>query len=335
MPRKARIDMTGALHHLIIRGIERKRIFRDDQDRDSFLNRLGKILAESKTACYAWALLPNHVHLLLRTGQVPLAGVMGRILTGYAVTFNHKYRRHGHLFQNRYKSILCQEDSYLLELVRYIHLNPLRAKMVPDYEALGQYGYSGHSVLLGNKRNHWHDIEYVLGYFGRRRGLARGKYREYVQEGIERGKRPELVGGGLIRSLGGWKEVSGLMAGGGRVKGDERILGDSGFVMDVLKASEEEMERRYRLKASGVNLERIAQQVAGIFEIEAEELWGLGKHARIVPARSVFCYWAVRELGVRETEMARRLKITQPAVCISVRRGEQIAKEKGLSILGK
>src|SRR5512135_928250 len=107
MPRQARIDMSGALPHLIIRGIERKRIFRDDQDRNSFLDRLGLILVESKTACYAWALLSNHVHLLLRTGQAPLATVMGRLLTGYAVTFNHKYRRHGQLFQNRYKSILC------------------------------------------------------------------------------------------------------------------------------------------------------------------------------------------------------------------------------------
>ena len=333
MPRKARIDMSGALHHLMIRGIERKRIFRDDQDRNNFLDRLGKILVESKTACYAWALLPNHVHLLLRTGQVPLATVMGRLLTGYAVTFNHKYRRHGQLFQNRYKSILCQEDSYLLELVRYIHLNPLRARMVLDYEALGQYPYCGHSVLLGNQKNSWQEIDYVLAYFGGRKGLAREKYRKYVQEGIGRGKRAELVGGGLVRSLGGWKEVSGLIAGGVRVKGDERILGDSDFVMDVLKASEEEMERRYRLRALGFNLEKLAQRVARIFGVETRDLWSPGKYARIVPARSVFCYWAVRELGWRETEMARRLKLTQAAVCISVRRGGDIAKEKGLDIL--
>jgi putative transposase len=98
MPRKARIDMTGALHHIFIRGIERKRIFREDQDRRDFLDRLGNILLETKTPCYAWALLPNHVHLLLRSGQIPLATVMGRLLTGYAVAFNHRYRRHGHLW---------------------------------------------------------------------------------------------------------------------------------------------------------------------------------------------------------------------------------------------
>jgi hypothetical protein len=127
--------------------------------------------------------------------------------------------------------------------------------------------------------------------------------------------------------------VSGLIAGGVRVKGDERVLADSDFVMDVLKASEEEMECRYRLKALGFNLEKLAQRVARIFGVETRDLWSPGKYARIVPARSVFCYWAVRELGWRETEMARRLKLTQAAVCTSVRRGADIAKEKGLDIL--
>ena len=130
MPRKARIDAPGALHHIIVRGIERRRIFSDDQDRDNFVERLGDIVTETKTFCFAWALIPNHAHILLRTGQTPLATVMRRLLTGYAVSYNRRHRRHGHLFQNRYKSILCQEDTYLLELVRYIHLNPLRAKIV-------------------------------------------------------------------------------------------------------------------------------------------------------------------------------------------------------------
>ena len=101
----------------------------------------------------------------------------------------------------------------------------------------------------------------------------------------------------------------------------------------VLKVSREEMERRYRLKAVGFTLEKLARRVAGIFGMEVEDIWVLGKYARIVPARSVFCYWAVRGLGLPKTEVARRLKLTQPAVCISVRRGEHIAKEKGLDIL--
>jgi len=119
MPRKARIDAPGALHHIIVRGIERRKMFYDDSDRDNFLNRLGVILTDTKTPCFAWALIPNHFHLLLRTGAVSIVTVMRRLLTGYAISFNRQHRRRGQLFQNRYKSILCQEDSYLLELVRY------------------------------------------------------------------------------------------------------------------------------------------------------------------------------------------------------------------------
>ena len=122
------------------------------------------------------------------------------------------------------------------------------------------------------------------------------------------------------------------MASGVRLKGDERILGESDFVLDVLKASEEEMERRYRLKAVGYNLERLARRVGEIFGIRAEDLWIPGKYARNVPPRSLFCYWAVRELGMSATEIARSLNLTQPAVSIAVRRGERIAKDKRLVI---
>ena len=217
---------------IIIRGIERKRIFRDDLDRNNLLERLGHIFVESKTSCYAWALLSNHVHLLIRTGEVPLATVMRRLLTGYAVTYNHRHQRHGQLFQNRYKSILCQEDSYLLELVRYIHLNPVRAKIVSDLNRLERYEYSGHSVILGFQKKPWQDIEYILGHFDRKVRAARKKYTDFVQEGVGRGRRPELVGGGLIRSLGGWRAAKALKEGSLRLKGDERILGDSDFVME-------------------------------------------------------------------------------------------------------
>lgn len=136
MPRKSRIDAAGALHHVIMRGIERSKIFRDDADRDDFLRRLSLILKDTKTVCYAWALIPNHIHLLLKTGKSSLSLVMRRLLTGYAVSYNRRYKRHAHLFQNRYKSILCQEDSYFLELVRYIHLNPFRAGIVSDMSSL-------------------------------------------------------------------------------------------------------------------------------------------------------------------------------------------------------
>ena len=147
MPRLARLDAPGVLHHIMIRGIERRKIFRDDRDRDDFLERLSDILPATKTSCYAWSFLSNHAHFLLRSGESGISKVMAKLLTGYAVRFNRKYRRHGPLFQNRYKSIVCQEDAYLKELVRYIHLNPLRVNIVPDIQQLNRYPYSGHSTI--------------------------------------------------------------------------------------------------------------------------------------------------------------------------------------------
>jgi len=103
----------------------------------------------------------------LRSGGEGISKVMRRLLTGYAVSFNLKYRRHGQLFQNRYKSIICQEDTYLKEIVRYIHLNPLRANIVSTMQELNQYPYSGHRILMGRNKRQWQDTGYVLVYFGR------------------------------------------------------------------------------------------------------------------------------------------------------------------------
>ncbi|MBW2336999.1 MAG: transposase [Deltaproteobacteria bacterium] len=135
------------------RGIERRKIFLDDKDRTSFLERLALILEETQTQCYAWALIPNHFHILLRIGTTPLSTVMRRLMTGYAVTFNIRHRRSGHLFQNRYKSVVCEEDTYLLELTRYIHLNPLRARLVEDLKSLDKYQWACHSAILGRRKN--------------------------------------------------------------------------------------------------------------------------------------------------------------------------------------
>lgn len=334
MPRKARIDAAGALHHIIIRGIERRKIFQDDTDRNNFLDRLCNILPESFTLCYAWTLMPNHVHLLLRTGKVPIATVMRRLLTGYAVTHNRRHRRHGQLFQNRYKSILCQEDPYFLELVRYIHLNPLRAKIVRSYSDLSGYPYVGHSVLLGKRDNNWQEIDYVLQHFGETTGSARKGYGAYVREGIQKGRRPDLVGGGLIRSLGGWGEAKKLAKGMDRQKGDERILGDSEFVLEVLKSSQEQFDRKYELKTRGYDLDSLAGQVSALFGIETADILSGGKYRQPVKARSVYCYWAVRELGESATAVAKKLRVSQPAVSMSVKRGEGIVAEKNLKLLG-
>lgn len=334
MPRQSRIDAPGALHHVIARGIAQKRIFLDDTDRNRFVDRLGGLLRETETRCFAWSLIPNHFHLLLRTGSIPIASVMRRLLTGYAITHNQRHGRWGHLFQNRYKSILCQEEPYLLELVRYIHLNPLRAKLVRHLKGLDSYRYGGHSVVLGNRGNDWQDTEYVLVFFGKRTASARRKYRAFVEKGIADGKRGDLVGGGLIRSMGGWSTVKGLRKAKEYLKGDERILGDSEFVDKVLSQADEVLEQKCRLKSSGLDVDKIAEGVAELMEMKLDKVWSAGKYRRVVNARSLLCYWAVRELGLSMASLSRRLD-TPAAIGQSVLRGERLARENGYALLEK
>ncbi len=334
MPRKARIDAPGALHHIIVRGIERRKIFKDDTDRNNFLDRLGKVLAETGTKCFAWVLIPNHFHLLLRTGACPLSTVMRRLLTGYAMNFNRRHRRSGQLFQNRYKSILCQENTYLLGLVRYIHLNPIRAGMVDDINALDKDPFCGHAVIMGRGKKDWQDDVYVLKLFDNKRSTALRRYKIFIQKGIQDGKRPEFTGGGLIRSSGGWTVIKSLRRANIHFKSDERVLGDSDFVERVLKAADESFERKYQLKSQGYDIDKLADRVADIFSVKPEEIFQPGKQPVKVKARSLFCYWAVRELGFTMLDLAPKLNISQPAVSISAQRGERIALENGYSLFG-
>jgi REP element-mobilizing transposase RayT/predicted XRE-type DNA-binding protein len=253
MPRKSRIDAPSALHHIIGRGINRQEIFSDETDYRDFLNRLGDVLSETNTSCYAWALLPNHFHLLVRAGDVPVSRVMQRLLTGYVVTYNHRHHRFGHLFQNRYTSIVCQEDPYLLELVRYIHLNPLRAKVVSDYKALGHHPYCGHSVILGRRRNDWQD--------------------------------------------------------------------------------DEELQQTYRMQTQGYDLQKLLQRVAEIMHMSSEEIMDSEKNRKGVQARSILCYFATDQLRISQTQLGHVLHLTQPAVSEAVKRGKQLAKMCGYSLI--
>lgn len=180
---------------------------------------------------------------------------MQRLLTGYAIRFNRRHRRHGQLFQNRYKSILCQENPYLLELVRYIHLNPLRAGLVHNLRDLERYPFCGHGAMLGKRQLEWYADDEVLLMFNPRKAAARRDYRAWVRLGAESGRRPDLIGGGLVRSLGGWKTVLPTRGRDPRVKGDERILGDGVFVENALSEADQRLERRCRLHALGLDLD--------------------------------------------------------------------------------
>jgi putative transposase len=322
MPRKSRIDTPGALHHVICRGIDHQKIFTDKKDYSLFMERLGNLLIETSTSCFAWALIPNHFHLLLRTGNDPISALMKRLLTGYAVNFNRRHKKYGHLFQNRYKSILCQEDTYILELVRYIHLNPLRAKLISEYGNLAGYPYCGHSAIMGRRKVEWQDTECFLGFFANKLSNARSEYSRFVSEGVAQGSRTDLTGGGLFRSHGGWTGVKALRDTGDYQKGDERILGDGTFVSEVLEKAGERFKETYRLRARGYNLDGLIKRVAEITQVTPDEILDSLRDAKRTKARSVLCYWAAEKLGIPQSQLAQLLKRTQSTITYAVRRGE-------------
>ena len=336
MPRKARIDAPGALQHIVIRGIEKKRIFKGAKDYRNFLERLDNILTETITPCYAWALMPNHVHLLLRTGAVPLSTVMRRLLTGYAQQFNRRHKRHGQLFQNRYKSFLCEEEPYFRELVRYIHLNPIRAGLVNDIKSLNTHPKTGHAVLMGQVTNTWQDTDYVLRFFAKTLHSARKHYLTFVSKGLSMGRRPDLVGGGLIRSVGGWSALKALRATGMRVMGDERILGSGDFVEKVLKQANEAYEKKTLALAKGLSLDNLVAAVADHFSIESDIIRSSSRQRMVAKARSIVCCLAVDQLMVHGAEVARRLNLSTSAVSKLASRGrmDPAAKEIAKEIFG-
>jgi len=313
MPRLARLDAPGVLHHIMGRGIERKRIFTSDKDRKDFIARLSILGQEGALEVYAWALLPNHFHLLVKTKNRPLASSMRKILTGYAVNFNKRHQRYGHLFQNRYKSIVCQEETYLRELVRYIHLNLLRAGLVKNLTELNRSPWSGHSALMGRVERKWQDTEYVLSFFGRQR-TRRRNYLKYVEEGIELGPRPELVGGGLIRSLGGWSEVLSLRQRGEKQASDQRILGDNEFVQEVISGLDDLVKRNLRLSGQRSDIDTLAQKICKDHNISVNELRSGSRRHKIVKVRQIVSWIGIRELGYSGAELARYLGVTTSCV---------------------
>jgi putative transposase len=313
MPRQPRLDAPGALHHIMGRGIERTSIFRTDQDREDFLKRLADLCRAGELIVYAWSLMPNHFHLLLRTGRQSISKSMRKLLTGYVVNFNLRHKRHGHLFQNRYKSILCEDDPYLLELTRYIHLNPLRAGIVGSLEQLRNYRWTGHAAILGRVRRDWQDITTVLGYFGKGKRAVE-KYEQYVREGISRGKRPELVGGGLIRSLGEWSQVLSLRRKGVKVASDERILGRDEFIQRLMSEAEEREKETLRLGREVPGLLNLAKRIMGGEGIEESEFRSGTRKREVVRARRLFCQLAIGRMGYPGAEVARFLGVTTSSV---------------------
>ena len=319
MPRQARLDAPGTLHHVMIRGAEGEYIFQEDKDRQNFLSRLAQISEDTKARIVAWTLMSNHVHILMFSGPQGIAKFMRRLLTGYAIWYNRKYHRTGHLFQNRYKSIVCEEEPYLLELVRYIHLNALRAGMVKSMEELDRYPWSGHGVLIGRNKNDWQEREYVLRQFSETKGKAVRGYRKFMEEGIAQGRRNDLVGGGLVRSLGGWSQVLSLRGKGRRkTKHDVRILGGEDFVGQILKEADRRLRRQLQMGGIEDVIGRVVKELCKEEGVEEEELRNGGKRKKVSEVRAKISYRLSHEMGIPFAEIARQMGVCTSAVAKAV-----------------
>ena len=207
MTRPLRIEYAGAVYHVTSRGNEKKPVFKDDQDRINFLNTLLHVKKRYNWVCHAYCLMDNHYHLLIETPDGNLALGMRQLNGVYTQLFNKRRQRTGHLFQGRYKSILIQKDSHLLEVCRYVVLNPVRAGMVPRPE---DWKWSSYPATAGlEPPAACVTVDWVLGQFSRKRSKAEVEYRQFVKWGI--GK--ETI----------WREVKG-----------QSILGEDDFIEGML-----------------------------------------------------------------------------------------------------
>jgi hypothetical protein len=258
---------------------------------------------------------------------------MQRLLGGYAGAFNRRHKRHGHLLQNRFKSILVEEEPYLLQLVRYLHLNPVRAGLVSDLDELDRYPWSGHSRLMGRVDDGWQDVDWVLSQFGRQVGAARRAYRQFIAEGWGHGRRPELEGGGLRRSRTGWERLEALNRGRERWAFDERVLGSGEFVEAVLAAQERRAMRPSPHPARAARLiRRLVERVAVAWAVEPHAIASSTKERPVVAARAVVSYIAVRHGRLPLVRVARQLEVSPCTVMRGARIGKQVADRRGLPI---
>lgn len=285
MPRRARAEVPGGLYHVITRGNNRRRIFNHASDYQKFLSLMAVQKIKLPFFLYAYCLMSNHVHLLIERQASTVGRIMQRLLTSYAQYYNRRYRRVGHLFQGRYKAVLCQSDRYLSELVRYIHLNPVRARMVAKPE---QYKYSSHRAYLGLEPAGVVDVDSVLRHFGAKKQPAREAYQQFVAAGIAHGHCEELY-----------------------AVASEGILGSDEFVDATIHriGKTEPSLSRGQMKRDGTadfNLDRLIATVEKICGITRADFLGSGKYARAVTAREVFIVTG-RELGASLKILAERL----------------------------
>lgn len=289
MARKPRIEFQGALYHVIVRGNQRRRIFLTPDDYEDYLSRLWTYHEKFRFVLYAYCLMPNHIHLLIETGDAPLSKIMQAVQFSYTQSFNRRHRKVGHLFQGRYKAILCQKDEYLLELICYIHLNAVRAKLVKNPKS---YRWSSHRAILGLEKNVRCDVDAVLKQFGGGRKSARRSYESFVLDAIGAGHEAAYYN---VR--------------------DGRILGEEEYAGKIL---DREIEKGYSFHYE-VSIRDIAAAVGREWDIplsvmlspRRERKGSFGREIVIYLARTV-AGTTLKELGrffsKKESAMSNRLR---------------------------
>jgi REP element-mobilizing transposase RayT len=243
MARKPRIEYEGAFYHVITRGNQRQRVFKGDDDFQKYINLLAFYKERYKYSLYAYVLMSNHVHLLIETRTIPLSKILQGINQSYTMYFNRKHKTVGHLFQGRYKAILCDKDTYLFSLIKYINLNPVRAKIA---KAVGEYRWSSYQSYDKQKNNDLVDTDQVLRMFSEDKSHARKLYGAYIDDGIEV-KKEDI-----------YRTVS------------QRILGEKKFVDTVIERVEERIEDRR--KRHEYSLKEIAETTVKIRGITLKQL---------------------------------------------------------------
>ncbi len=324
MPRIARVDYPGALHHVMGRGIERRYVLAEPEEKSFFLERLKELCRRYDFRCYAWCLMDNHYHLLLETGPVPLKKLMSGLLTSYGLYYNRTHRRVGHVFQNRYQSILCEKEAYLLELVRYIHLNPVKADML-ELSRLRGYRWCGHHELLNEKSERLIEQEYVLECFSKQRKQAIRAYSAFMREGLDCSQ--DYEGGGLKRSLTAKVLSQASMKPEERINYDQRILGCGEFVDQVLSRAENIGTQERQV----IEFEDLAKKVQVYYNIGYEELFGKQRTFPYREARLVLIYLANGYSDIaNQRVLGQYFGISRTAISMALKQGRQLCQEKPL-----
>lgn len=285
MPRKPRIEYHGAFYHVITRGNQKQKIFKDQGDFQKYFLTLTTYKNRTDCSIYAYVLMSNHVHLLIETKDVPLSKFMQGLNQTYTMHFNRKYRTSGHLFQGRFKAILCDREAYLLGLLKYIHQNPLRAKITDRLDA---YPWSSHHAYTGrNNPLGLIDINPVLRMFSENKGRARRKYREFMaeQESMDRNAVYATI--------------------------DQRLQGDEAFVDEVREKSEQQIEPGRKKKEH--SLQKIAEAVEEVTGIGLRELQSVTRQSRVTDARRLVSVLG-EQFGYKRNEIALHLKKDPAAV---------------------